>query len=106
MIATWLLLFQSRKFWVASVTILAIVSAVALVVAGKVDAAHLTTTIAAITTVGISVIGSIAWEDTTKAKSAALTVSSQAGAEKALFTALEATANADSKDKADEKAKP
>ena len=102
MIATWVLLFQSRKFWIASITILAIVGAVALVGLGKVDAAHLTTTIAAITTVGISVIGSIAWEDTTKAKTAA----SKAGADTALFNALGETAKADSKEKGDEKAKP
>lgn len=68
MIATIVLLFQSRKFYVGMLTILAVIASVALVMFGKVDISALVPTISAITTVGIASIGAIAWEDTTKAK--------------------------------------
>lgn len=68
MIATWVLLFQSRKFWVGAVTILSMLGAIGLVALGKLDASALTTTIAAISGLGIATIGSIAWEDSSKAK--------------------------------------
>ena len=69
MIQTWKLLLSSRKFWIGSITVFAIAAASALVALGKLSHDQLTPTIAGITSVGIAAIGSIAWEDTTKAKS-------------------------------------
>lgn len=68
MFATWGLLLQSRKFWIGIITLLAISGAITLVAIGKLDQAALVSTITAITGLGIATIGSIAWEDTTKAK--------------------------------------
>ena len=68
MLDTMKALASSRKFWVGTITVLAIAGAVLLVALGKLDAAQLTATIAGITAVGITVIGSIAWEDTAEKK--------------------------------------
>ncbi len=68
MISTWALLINSRKFWIGGVTLLAIAGAITLVALGKLSEASLVPTMTAITGLGITIIGSIAWEDTTKAK--------------------------------------
>jgi hypothetical protein len=56
-------LFSSRKFWIGTLTIAATLGAVFLRATGKLPADALVPTIGAITSVGLSVIGSIAWED-------------------------------------------
>lgn len=56
-------LLGSRKFWVGTLTIAATVGAVVLRVVDKIPADALVPTIAAITATGLTVIGSIAWED-------------------------------------------
>jgi hypothetical protein len=56
-------LLSSRKFYVGTLTIIAVIAAVVMVVLGKIPPEHLTVTIGAITATGITVIGSIAWED-------------------------------------------
>src|SRR5882724_8915716 len=68
MFATWGLLLQSRKFWTGTLTIVGVLGAVLMVALGKVDAAHLVPTIMAITATGLTLIGTTAWEDTSKTK--------------------------------------
>jgi len=63
MVDTWKALLSSRKFWVGTVSVAAIAAAVTLVSLGKLPESALLPTISAITTMGLSVIGSIAWED-------------------------------------------
>jgi len=81
MISTWALLLNSRKFWVGGVTILAIAGTIALVALGKLSEASLVPTMTAITGLGIAIIGSIAWEDTTKAKATGTANTNQAVAD-------------------------
>lgn len=61
--AAWSLLFASRKFWIGTLSITATLGAVFLRAIDKLPADALLPTIAAITTTGLGVIGSIAWED-------------------------------------------
>ncbi len=68
MIDSWKALFASRKFWIGTLTIIAIIAAVLLVSLGKIDSASLVPTIVSITTTGVAVIGTIAWEDTAQAR--------------------------------------
>lgn len=70
MIQAWKLLFASRKFWIGTITVFAIAAASALVALGKLSHDQLAPTIAGITSVGITAIGSIAWEDGAKGKDA------------------------------------
>lgn len=63
MFATFTLLAGSRKFWVGTLTIVAIASTTALVALGKIPPTAYLATLAAVTTTGLGVIGSIAWED-------------------------------------------
>ena len=69
----WIALLSSRKWWTGFLTISAIATATFLVHAKMLETAQLVPTIGAITAIGISVIGSIAWEDSSAKKSAANT---------------------------------
>lgn len=60
---TWQALLSSRKFWVGTITVAAVLGAVALRATGKIPADALVATVTSLTTVAMSVIGSIAWED-------------------------------------------
>lgn len=66
MLKAWSVLFSSRKFWVGTISVLAIVLAVLLRTLDKIPADALIPTISSITTLGLGVIGSIAWEDNHK----------------------------------------
>lgn len=68
------LLFASRKFWVGTITVLAIVVGSVLVSMGKIDATLLVVTIAGIAGTGMTLIGSIAWEDAAEKRSAPQTI--------------------------------
>ncbi len=57
------LLFASRKFWVATITVLSIVAGTVLVSLGKIDSTQLLVTVGGIAATGITLIGSISWED-------------------------------------------
>lgn len=59
----WVALLSSRKWWVGTLTVGAVIAATTLVALGKLPAAQLVPTIAAITATGMGVIGAIAWED-------------------------------------------
>lgn len=61
---TLLALTSSRKFWLGTITVAAIVGAVVMRVTGKIESSDLGPTIAGISSVAMMVIGSIAWEDT------------------------------------------
>jgi uncharacterized membrane protein len=56
-------LMQSRKFWVASITVLAIIAATVAMAMGKIAPAGFVPFVASVTTIGLGTIGSIAWED-------------------------------------------
>ncbi len=77
MIDSWKALFASRKFWIGTLTIIAIVAAVLLVSLGKIESASLVPTIVSITTTGVAVIGTIAWEDTAQARVTAAKTNSE-----------------------------
>ena len=68
MFATLYLLVQSRKFWVGTITVFAMAISVLLVTLGKIDVSALVPTITGVGTIGATLIGSIAWEDASKAK--------------------------------------
>lgn len=70
MLAAWSALFSSRKFWVGTITVAAVIGAVVLRALDKVPADALVPTITAMTAAALGVIGSIAWEDTSKKKGA------------------------------------
>lgn len=70
MIDTWKLLLASRKFWVGFLTIVCVTSAVVLRALDKIPADALMPTIAAMAGTGMSIIGSIAWEDSAAKKAA------------------------------------
>lgn len=61
-------LLNSRKWWVGSLTILATFGVLALRALDKIPADAMGMTMATLTTIGLGVIGSIAWEDTTAKK--------------------------------------
>lgn len=56
-------LFNSRKFWTGTITILGIAVALVLRAKGLVDKDEFVPTILAVTGVGVSVIAGISWED-------------------------------------------
>lgn len=60
---TWQTLLSSRKFWVGTITVAAVLGAVFLRSTGKIPADALIPTVTSLTAVAMSVIGSIAWED-------------------------------------------
>lgn len=59
----WLALLSSRKTWVGLLTVASVVGAVVLRALDKLPAEALVPTIGAISSVGLGIIGSIAWED-------------------------------------------
>ena len=59
----WALLFGSRKFWTATLTVLAVLGAVVLRALDKIPADALLPTIGALTSTGLGLVGAIAWED-------------------------------------------
>lgn len=61
-------LLQSRKFWVGMLTIVSLLVSLVLCVMGKVPVSELGTYAMSIASIGMSVIGSIAWIDTSKAR--------------------------------------
>jgi hypothetical protein len=63
MMNAWTALFASRKFWIGTLSVVSVIGAVVLVAMGKVDKDHLVPTITAISAIGVTLIGSIAWED-------------------------------------------
>jgi hypothetical protein len=63
MVNTFSALLSSRKFWVGTLTVIATLGAVLLRSLDKIPADALLPTIGAVTTLGLGVIGSIAWED-------------------------------------------
>lgn len=63
MISTFGALMQSRKFWVGTITVLAMVGAVVLRVTGKIGPSDLLPTILGLSATGSTLIGAIAWED-------------------------------------------
>jgi hypothetical protein len=63
MLKTWSALLSSRKFWTGTITVAAVIGAVALRATGKIPADALVPTIVAITATALGVIGGIAWED-------------------------------------------
>jgi len=81
MLNSWKLLLQSRKFWVGTITVLAVFASVYLRAAGKIPADALIPTIAAITSTALGLIGGIAWEDVANKDSAARKGSEVAKAE-------------------------
>lgn len=66
MINTWILLLNSRKFWVGTITVAAVFGSVYLRATGKIPPDALIPTISAITAAALGVIGSIAWENVAK----------------------------------------
>ena len=56
-------LFTSRKFWLGTATVAAMLGGVALRIAGKIEASDLIATISGLAVVGTGAIGAIAWED-------------------------------------------
>ena len=63
-------LLSSRKFFVGTITVLAVISAVVLRALDKIPADALVPTIVSLTAVALGVIGTIAWEDTASAQAA------------------------------------
>ncbi len=63
------LLLGSRKFWTLAFSLLAVGGALVMVMTGKIGKDELVPTIVSITTLGATLIASIAWEDG-KAKAA------------------------------------
>jgi hypothetical protein len=81
MFSTWGLLLQSRKMWVGLLALLSIAGTLLLVTIGKIPAEAMVPTIAAVSGIGLSIIGSIAWEDTVRARSNASTNTAEAHTE-------------------------
>lgn len=63
-------LLSSRKTWVGLLTVFSVVGAVVLRALDKLPADALVPTIGAISSIGLGIIGSIAWEDVNRAKPA------------------------------------
>ena len=75
MLQTFATLAQSRKFWVGTLTIAAVVAGTVALAKGMITTAGFVPFVSSVTAVGLASIGSIAWEDSAK-KSALRTLGS------------------------------